>query len=188
MAQHIDLGQWGEEIACKYLENKGYIVLDRNFRRKWGEIDIVCSFSDSVPPALPVGRRGTSLLTLGKTASDVVKERDKTLLGWFKGLFSPKKESLGKNPVDKQISFNKLEANKIIFIEVKTLQSSGGLRPEDNVTRAKQKKLIRSCQLYISQKRLPINTDWQIDVVGVLLDKKSGKAKIEHIKQAIYFN
>lgn len=182
MAQHIDLGQWGEEIACKYLENKGYIVLDRNFRRKWGEIDIVCSFSDSVyaerSRSVP---RGTSLLTPEKTS-------DKTLLGWFKDLFSPKKESLGKNPVDKQISLDKLGANKIIFIEVKTLQSSGGLRPEDNVTRAKQKKLIRSCQLYISQKRLPINTDWQIDVVGVLLDKKSGKAKIEHIKQAIYFN
>ena len=35
------LGKIGEDCACKYLENKGYKVLDRNYLKKWGEIDIV---------------------------------------------------------------------------------------------------------------------------------------------------
>lgn len=35
------IGLLGEEIACKFVKNKGYIVLTRNYRENWGEIDIV---------------------------------------------------------------------------------------------------------------------------------------------------
>jgi putative endonuclease len=35
------IGNLGESIAAKYLENKGFTVLDRNYLKKWGEIDIV---------------------------------------------------------------------------------------------------------------------------------------------------
>jgi len=35
------LGRFGEKIARDYLKEKGYKILARNFKRKWGEIDIV---------------------------------------------------------------------------------------------------------------------------------------------------
>ena len=35
------IGDLGESIACKYLENKGFSIIERNYSRKWGEIDIV---------------------------------------------------------------------------------------------------------------------------------------------------
>ena len=35
------LGDLGEDVACKYLESKGFVVVERNFLKKWGEIDIV---------------------------------------------------------------------------------------------------------------------------------------------------
>ncbi len=35
------LGTIGEDCACKYLQKKGYKVIDRNYLKKWGEIDIV---------------------------------------------------------------------------------------------------------------------------------------------------
>lgn len=35
-------GRKGEEIASKFLEEKGYLVVERNFRTRFGEIDIVC--------------------------------------------------------------------------------------------------------------------------------------------------
>lgn len=36
-----DLGQLGENLAEKYLEEKGYRTLARNFRTRFGEIDLV---------------------------------------------------------------------------------------------------------------------------------------------------
>lgn len=35
------LGNLGEEIASKYLINKGYFIIQKNFRTKFGEIDII---------------------------------------------------------------------------------------------------------------------------------------------------
>ncbi len=35
------IGSVGEDIAAKYLENKGFTVIERNYRKKYGEIDII---------------------------------------------------------------------------------------------------------------------------------------------------
>ena len=35
------IGDAGEDVACVYLENKGDRVVERNYWKPWGEIDIV---------------------------------------------------------------------------------------------------------------------------------------------------
>jgi len=35
------VGAFGEQITVNYLKNKGFEVLDTNYLKKWGEIDIV---------------------------------------------------------------------------------------------------------------------------------------------------
>ena len=35
------LGDLGEDIACQFLNKRGFEILERNYLKKWGEIDIV---------------------------------------------------------------------------------------------------------------------------------------------------
>lgn len=35
------IGAYGEQLAVRYLKNNGFSVLDTNYLKKWGEIDIV---------------------------------------------------------------------------------------------------------------------------------------------------
>ena len=35
------IGALGENMACRFLVKRGFKVLDRNYSKKWGEIDIV---------------------------------------------------------------------------------------------------------------------------------------------------
>ena len=41
MAKHNELGKLGEELATQFLTEKGYEILEKNWRNKHKEIDIV---------------------------------------------------------------------------------------------------------------------------------------------------
>jgi len=43
VADHISIGKLGEQIAAIYLQKKDYKIIERNFRCKTGEIDIIAS-------------------------------------------------------------------------------------------------------------------------------------------------
>lgn len=38
------IGKKGEDLAARYLTNKGYQIIARNYRTPYGEIDIICRF------------------------------------------------------------------------------------------------------------------------------------------------
>jgi putative endonuclease len=38
----VILGKSGEDLACQALERRGYAILARRYRRRSGELDIVC--------------------------------------------------------------------------------------------------------------------------------------------------
>ena len=48
MAAKDELGRRGEDLAARYLEQRGYRVLDRNWRCVAGEVDIVAAERDEV--------------------------------------------------------------------------------------------------------------------------------------------
>lgn len=41
-----DIGNLGENLACKYLTEKGYDIIERNFLKPFGEIDIIAKNKD----------------------------------------------------------------------------------------------------------------------------------------------
>lgn len=42
------IGAYGEQIAVNYLKNKGFLILSRNYLKKWGEIDIVARENNKI--------------------------------------------------------------------------------------------------------------------------------------------
>jgi len=43
---NLKTGQLGESLAKKYLENKGFRIIDANYRTKLSEIDLIAQFKD----------------------------------------------------------------------------------------------------------------------------------------------
>lgn len=41
MVHNQNIGKLGEEIAFKYLQEKGYQILEQNYYSRWGELDII---------------------------------------------------------------------------------------------------------------------------------------------------
>ena len=51
------LGAAGEDLAALYLEARGYEIVERNYRRRWGEADIVALDSDGTRVIVEVRSR-----------------------------------------------------------------------------------------------------------------------------------
>ncbi|MCX6764638.1 MAG: YraN family protein [Candidatus Nealsonbacteria bacterium] len=91
----------------------------------------------------------------------------------------------------------------IIFVEVKTLrlrslqfdsgQAGQAFRknqgeyfnPEDKVNYQKQRKIIKTAQSYILEKKLFSEIKWQVDVLSIVINFETRKAKIKHFKNAV---
>lgn len=46
MPNNKSTGNYGEDLACEYLKKQGYKILERNFRIRGGEVDIVARDGD----------------------------------------------------------------------------------------------------------------------------------------------
>lgn len=47
-ALHIKTGQIGEELVAEHYKRHGYTVIGRNYRQKWGEIDVIAEKDDKI--------------------------------------------------------------------------------------------------------------------------------------------
>ncbi len=85
----------------------------------------------------------------------------------------------------------------VSFIEVKTLRQ--GLRlssaecpqgkpfsPEDKVDYWKQRKILKMAESWLMEKKIALDLPWQVDVVSIRIDSGSKKAKIQHLKNAVF--
>lgn len=118
------IGRVGERIASRFMENKGYSVLDRNYRQKWGEIDLIVSD-------------------------------------------------------DKGICF--IEVKSAMRNASQNLRESG-FRPEENVHEYKIRRLNRAIQTYFTEKDIPTDVYWQLDLLVVVIDLETKRATVERIE------
>ena len=43
MSRHNEVGKIGEDLAAKFLEEKGYKIVEQNYKTKYSEIDLVAA-------------------------------------------------------------------------------------------------------------------------------------------------
>ncbi len=111
------IGHWGERVAAQYLRRHHYLVIEKNYRKPFGEIDVIA-----------------------------VKDQ------------------------------------RYIFCEVKTKRANHYL-PQEQVTPAKQRRMLRTIEVYLKERRLWGEVDFQIDVVAIVVC--GNRARIYHIPNCV---
>src|ERR1039457_5754929 len=77
MAEHNETGKKGEEIAVKFLKNKGYKILETNWRLGRNEIDIIAMDGKIIVVAEVKTRQSNSF---GEPEIAVTREKQKALV------------------------------------------------------------------------------------------------------------
>lgn len=119
------IGKAGEDLAENFLKNRGYKILEKNWKSFHKEIDIIAKKSGA-----------------------------------------------------------------IIFVEVKTIHKTenllDGKLAEENIGPQKRKNIISASKSYLFLKKIRPETPWQIDVISIEIDLKTGKKEISHFENAVY--
>jgi putative endonuclease len=77
MGKNQILGKWGEEIAENYLIQKGYEILFRNWRSRYGELDLIARKENVISIVEVKTRRG---LTLGWPEESITPKKQEHLI------------------------------------------------------------------------------------------------------------
>ncbi|MGN0069927.1 MAG: YraN family protein [Prevotella sp.] len=76
MAEHNELGTWGEQLAARFLEEKGYTVVERDWRLGKRDIDIIALTPDGVTTVfVEVKTRSSDIVAKPEDAIDRNKVR-----------------------------------------------------------------------------------------------------------------
>ena len=90
MAVHNELGQKGEQLAVDFLQKNGYTILDRNWRFKKAEVDIIAQKNETL-------------------AVIEVKTRSSNYFGNPQDFVNPKKIKLLVEAIDEYVTSKNLE-------------------------------------------------------------------------------
>jgi len=75
----------------------------------------------------------------------------------------------------------------ISFVEVKALEGSTfPISPEEKVDYLKKRKIIKTAEHWLMEKKISLESPWQVDVISIKIDSASKKAKIQHFKNAVF--
>lgn len=95
-------GQKGEELACEYLINKGYIILEKNWRYKHLEIDIIAEKENVI---IVVEVKYRSYTAYGEPEVFVNKQKQKFLIEAIN-------QYIYQKDIDKEVRFDIIAISK----------------------------------------------------------------------------
>ena len=161
------VGSLGEELTVKFLVKRGYRILDRNYWRPWGELDIVAEKKGRI-----------HFVEVKAKSAQIVSDETPAVKPRGLGLLRDKQNA----DVSDETQASQRELARM-YIRSKIKKDR--FRAEDNVNSSKMKRLGRIIQTYLMGKHVSDETDWQFDVATVLIDRETKKAKINLIEGLI---
>ena len=126
------VGKLGEDVACIFLERRGFHVLERNYLKKWGEIDII-AIKDNILTFIEV-----------------------------------------KSVVDDITSFRYRQDT-----------ANHAYRPEEKVHIQKRRRLSRTIQTYLAQKKLSSDTPFVFHIAVIHINTEKYRAHVTIINNVI---
>lgn len=98
MAEHNDLGKWGEDEAVLYLEDEGYTIVDRDWRLGRRDLDILAfSPDDNTLVVVEVKTR---------TGEDFLQPEEAVTRGKMRNLAIAANAYVKERQVDKELRFD----------------------------------------------------------------------------------
>ena len=98
MAEHNDLGKWGEDEAVLYLEDEGYTIVDRDWRLGRRDLDIL-AFS-------PDGNTLVVVEVKTRTGEDFLQPEEAVTRGKMRNLAIAANAYVKERQVDKELRFD----------------------------------------------------------------------------------
>ena len=78
------LGDWGEDLAADYLRRRGYEILERQYRCRWGEIDLIAWAPEGVLCFVEVkARSGTGFSAPREAVTAAKQRRLRNAASWY---------------------------------------------------------------------------------------------------------
>ena len=77
MAEHNDLGKWGEEVAAEFLASNGYTILERDWKDGHRDIDIIARTADETIVFVEVKTR--TFDAIAKPEDAITKQKIKSI-------------------------------------------------------------------------------------------------------------
>jgi|SRR3989344_2032763 len=197
------VGKLGEDIACKFLVKRKFKIVERNYRKPWGELDIVAEKNHTLHfvEVKTVSReiknyKSNQDSSTNNSSTNVSCENFSqqvthepfldSLSMWTKSILtkilSVDLFQEGKCTNVENVSDETNDAQKISAGYVCEGRPEDIFRPEDNVFPDKLKRLSRTIQTYLMDNSVSSETKWEFGVITVLLDEKNKMAKVNFLE------
>ncbi|MDQ5928183.1 MAG: putative endonuclease [Patescibacteria group bacterium] len=147
-------GDLGELLAARFLMKHGFSIIEKNYWKPWGEIDIVAERLEAVPAR-------ETLENGSKSKMFLVKPRYKEVL--------------------RVLHF--VEVKTVSCVTGEGGVSRENIRPEENMHYHKIRRFSRAVQTYMDERRVSCETPFQVDLVTVRIDYRKRVGRVEMLEK-----
>ncbi|MEN9405310.1 MAG: hypothetical protein RLY47_269 [Candidatus Parcubacteria bacterium] len=147
-------GDLGELLAARFLMKHGFSIIEKNYWKPWGEIDIVAERLEAVPAR-------ETLENGSKSKMFLVKPRYKE--------------------VSRVLHF--VEVKTVSCVTDREGVSRENIRPEENMHYHKMRRFSRAVQTYMEERRVSCETPFQVDLVTVRIDYRKRVGRVEMLEK-----